>query len=361
MKNTCIVLRNINSPLVSVDFSAIVDCFMEGGFPIDKVLVLPFNNVSALCESIAAERDSSDNIIFIVDDVLLQSLKSVVSKYLERDFTTEYTLLTDKNIYLVCPAGKNGLPIVKGQLLPVLIKRFGQNTSKFVVRLVGAPMRKIQKIFKDISDLSRNSLGYHLNENYGDIRMEILYDNSTPAILVDSVKRIIVEGLSDYIYSMQDESLEAKLIDALKRNQWKISLAESFTGGGVGYRIVSVPGASEVYLEGLNTYSDDAKKRRLGVTKETLTEYGAVSDQTAYEMATGLLMVEGCDVAVSTTGIAGPDSDGSGKPVGLCYIGVGLGEQIYIYKFTISGDREKVTKTAINYALFQALKVIDQS
>ena len=145
-----------------------------------------------------------------------------------------------------------------------------------------------------------------------------------------------------------------------------MSCAESFTGGGVGRRIVEIPGASEVYYEGLNTYSNESKKERLGVKESTLQTEGAVSAETAKQMANGLMWRGHCNIAVSTTGIAGPKSDNTSKPVGLCYIAVAVKDGLTFkgttaYKYNILGDRKTITETAINYALFLAYRSIKQN
>ena len=83
---------------------------------------------------------------------------------------------------------------------------------------------------------------------------------------------------------------------------------------------------------------------------------GAVSDETAYEMATGLIAAGDCDISIATTGLAGPKSDRTELPVGLCYIAVGLKEKVYVYRYRFEGTREEITETAINYALFLAYR-----
>jgi len=357
MKNTCIVLRNINSSVSTVEYEKIVDAFMVGGFVIDRIAVLSFEAVAELCDMIEYQRKTSDNIIIIADSVLIQSLKNVLSKYLQKSFSSEYYLQTEKTDFYVCPSGAAGADLVRGQFIPALSKKFGVNTCKLIFKMVGVPMKLVQKAVTDVLDLTRNSTGFNITENFGDIRFEIIYDASTPAILSDSIKRVVLESLNYYVYSLEDETIEERLFRTLKLQNKKISVAESFTGGSIASRLVALPGISEVYIEGLNTYSNDSKISRLGVKKDTLSKYGAVSDQTAYEMAAGL-QADGCNLAISTTGIAGPDSDGSGKPIGLCYIDIGNGEQIVVYKFNLAGDREKVIKTATNYALFQAYKAL---
>ena len=142
----------------------------------------------------------------------------------------------------------------------------------------------------------------------------------------------------------------------LKLRRRKISVAESFTGGGIAKRLTSVSGASEVYFEGLNTYDELSKINRLGVSEFTLRSAGTVSDQTAYEMATGLLNTGCCDIAIATTGLAGPKTDRSMQPVGLCFIAVGVKEQVLVYRYKFDGSRQEITEKAINYALHAAYK-----
>ena len=104
------------------------------------------------------------------------------------------------------------------------------------------------------------------------------------------------------------------------------------------------------------TYSNESKVKRLNVNKADLDRHGAVSAVVAYQMAAGLLRSGNCDVAVATTGIAGPKSDDTEKPVGLCYIAVGMKDGVHTYKLNLTGNREEITETAKNTALFLAIK-----
>ena len=204
--------------------------------------------------------------------------------------------------------------------------------------------------------MSGDRLTYNYRRRYAEDVIEIVYDSSVPRMLTDDVLRLLAEGLGDSVYALDDTPIEKRLVQLLKLRDKKISVAESFTGGGVARRIVSVPGASEVYFEGLNTYDERAKIKRLGVSEYTLGTMGAVSDETAYEMASGLIATGDCDIAVATTGLAGPRSDRTELPVGLCYLAVGLKEKVYVYRHRFSGSREDITETAINYALFLAYR-----
>ena len=136
----------------------------------------------------------------------------------------------------------------------------------------------------------------------------------------------------------------------------KLSLAESFTGGRVVAEIIKNSGASAYVNEGLVPYSNQSKIKRLGVQSKDLDSQGAVSAVVAYQMALGLLKEGNCDMAICTTGIAGPNSDDTDKPVGLCYIAVGMKDGIHTYRNRLSGTREQITETAKNTALFLAIK-----
>lgn len=169
----------------------------------------------------------------------------------------------------------------------------------------------------------------------------------------------LVDGLSDCLYCDEDLSPEENFLRFLISNKIVIATAESCTGGMLASSIINVGGASEAFFEGLITYSNASKIDRLGVSSETLAEYGAVSEQTAKEMAVGLIG-ENVDFAISTTGIAGPSGGSEEKPVGLVYVGVAYKDYPPVaYKFLFDGDRTKIRKSAKNAAIFKAWKYLD--
>lgn len=121
-----------------------------------------------------------------------------------------------------------------------------------------------------------------------------------------------------------------------------ISTAESCTGGMIASYLINYPGISEVFLEGAVTYSNEAKHNRLGVNNDILNKYGAVSEETAREMAIGIAKTANTDVSIVTTGIAGPEGGTLEKPVGLVFIGVYVQGKVTIQKCLFKGDRNKV-------------------
>ena len=139
---------------------------------------------------------------------------------------------------------------------------------------------------------------------------------------VDEMTDKVKDLIGEYVYSYDDEDLLQVVGRLLLEKHITISCAESCTGGLFAGALTSIAGISSVFERGIVTYTNRAKKAELGVRKETLDQYGAVSAQTAMEMAAGLSAKTGSDVCISVTGIAGPDGGTEEKPVGLVYIGV---------------------------------------
>lgn len=152
--------------------------------------------------------------------------------------------------------------------------------------------------------------------------------------------------------------MEEELVEILTKKQYKITTAESCTGGLVAATIVNVSGASEVFQAGFVTYANEAKEKELGVKSETLQTYGAVSEKTAKEMAIGCASHAKAQVGISTTGIAGPGGGTAEKPVGLVYIGCAVRSNVYVEKNVFSGDRQQVRRQAADRAIGFALESI---
>lgn len=148
-----------------------------------------------------------------------------------------------------------------------------------------------------------------------------------------------------------DVALEQRIVELLTKNNLTVTTAESCTGGMIASTIINVSGASEVYNEGFITYSNEAKIKYLGVNSSTLSEYGAVSSQTAYEMALGACKMTGANVSIVSTGIAGPGGGTKDKPVGLVYIGCCIMGDTKTTECHFKGDRMSVRSAACKEAL----------
>jgi nicotinamide-nucleotide amidase len=159
------------------------------------------------------------------------------------------------------------------------------------------------------------------------------------------------DRLGNYVYAEDWETLEDAVGRLLIERGLTLATAESCTGGLLGNRITNVAGSSEYYLGGIVSYSDAAKMNLLGVSQETLKEFGAVSEETAQEMAEGARRVLQSDVGVSITGIAGPTGGTEDKPVGLVYIAVDVAGDVAVRKFVFSEDRRYNKEVSAQAAL----------
>lgn len=169
--------------------------------------------------------------------------------------------------------------------------------------------------------------------------------------LIGPMEESIRTRVGKYIYGEGDTSLDEVVSKILVEKNLKIAVAESCTGGMVSASLINYPGISSVFMEGLITYSNEAKMERLGVKKETLDKFGAVSEETAIEMAQGVCKKFNTNVGVSTTGVAGPGGGTDEKPVGLVYIGVCINGKTKVKKLNLSGNRFKVRQRAAKEAL----------
>jgi PncC family amidohydrolase len=150
---------------------------------------------------------------------------------------------------------------------------------------------------------------------------------------------------------MSDIPLENRIGELLRRRGLRLAVAESCTGGLIGHRITNVAGASTYYMGSVTAYAYEAKVRLIGVRWATLEKYGAVSRETALEMARGVRRSLAADIGVSVTGIAGPGGGTPDKPVGLTWIGLSAAEVDEAWQFIWPGDRLAVKEQSAEMAL----------
>ena len=193
-----------------------------------------------------------------------------------------------------------------------------------------------------------------LVKDYGTlIRLQTKIENKKN---VAKIVKKLYNRISEFIIGEDDERIENTIFECLNSGEkpLTISTAESCTGGMIASKLIEVPGISKNFIESIVSYSNEAKIKRLKVKKETLEKYGAVSEEVAREMLAGLKT----DIAISTTGIAGPDGGTKDKPVGLVYIGIKVKDEVKVFKRELKGDRNKIRQRAMMHALYNLLKIL---
>jgi PncC family amidohydrolase len=176
-----------------------------------------------------------------------------------------------------------------------------------------------------------------------------------------SLKLAIIASLSLMAFNVNscEKHLAEQLVNIAKEKKLVVATAESCTGGMISSAITAVPGSSSVFSYGFVTYGNDAKEKLLNVQHRTIEQYGAVSEETAREMAIGALNSSRADIAVAVTGIAGPTGGTDEKPVGLVYIALATKDRVEVVKNNFTGDRSAVRLSATKKALEMSIDAVE--
>ncbi|MBC3899522.1 competence/damage-inducible protein A [Acetobacterium malicum] len=187
-------------------------------------------------------------------------------------------------------------------------------------------------------------------------------DENEMNALLDHYEEIMLSRFEDNIFSFSKDSLQITVCKLLLEKNITLATAESCTGGLIASQVTEYPGISKIFGTGLVTYSNEAKINLLGIKKETLDTYGAVSNETAIEMCENLQKISQAMLCVSVTGIAGPDGGSAEKPVGLVYIGVCFDGKTDVYHYHFNGDRKVVQQKTANKVFHLIRKtIVDKS
>ena len=245
-----------------------------------------------------------------------------------------------------CAIEKDGkhiimLPGPPGELKPMFfksaakyLKRFSDKTIiSHSIRTFGIGESAMAQKVNDLFDGSNPTLAPYAKNGEALLRVTAMAQSKEDAEkLCAPIIKEVSKRLDGLIYGIDVPNIETAVVNMLKEKHLKLATAESCTGGYIGKRITDIPGSSDVFECGIISYSNEIKANVLGVSRDDLQKYGAVSEQVAKQMAIGALKVSGADIAVSVTGIAGPGSDGTDKPVGLSYIGIAAKDFVYAKK-----------------------------
>lgn len=239
---------------------------------------------------------------------------------------------------LVLPGPPRELkPMFRNCAVPYLMQFSDRIIVSHNIRTFGIGESSMAERVNDLFDAENPTVAPYAKDGEALLRVTAMARTKDEAEnLCKPVINEIKNRLDGFVYGVDYTCIEEAVIEKLKEKHIKVATAESCTGGLIAKRITDVPGASEVFDCGIISYANEIKHRVLGVSEDDLNKYGAVSEPVARQMAQGALKVSGADIAVSVTGIAGPDSDSTNKPVGLVYIGLADRDNVWVRELRTS-------------------------
>jgi nicotinamide-nucleotide amidase len=343
MKVSILALQYIQKIDCEQQISKLIDLLTKNGIEINAVTKAKFSEEDLLIYLKYLSSISSYIIIFNADKKAKQTLGAS-----ESDIYFSYNSSDIAFIDM-----DNGIALFENMVLPVILSKSITHRYKYILRTYGLDTERAKELIKDVSRAkARVSIEFIQTRSLCDI--EIGYTDNMSGIEVINIVNEIKKILKDYLYEEGTVSISKKALDLLREKQRKLSIAESYTGGHIVSELVKNAGASTVLYEGLVTYTDRAKMLRLDVEKETIEKDGAVSSETAYQMAAGLIKA-GADIAMATTGFAGPEGDN----VGLCYLALGDKNGIHIFENHFLGSRSDIILQGCDNAFFKLIKYLN--
>lgn len=276
---------------------------------------------------------------------------------LDNDNGTAPGLIMEKDTKraILLPGPPNEMiPLFKEQVEPYLQKLRPELIVSKMIKICGMGESQVEDKLLDLIDRQTNPT-IATYAKTGEVHVRVTASAPTTEVadrLIRPVVKEIKKRMGMFVYSTkEEETLEMAVVRLLKKYELTVATAESCTGGLVAGRLVNVPGASDVFKEGFVTYSNKAKRKHLDVSKNTLKKYGAVSKETAKEMAIGGAFATDSDLCVAVTGLAGPDGGSEEKPVGLVYMACCLGDKVTVEKYQFKGNRSKIREQSVVRAL----------
>ena len=197
--------------------------------------------------------------------------------------------------------------------------------------------------------------------NVGKVRLRLTIkgeDKDTLQKVLDNAKKEVVSSIEEYIYGFDEDTLEQNIGDLLTDRKVTLGTAESCTGGYLAHLITSVSGSSAYYKGSIISYANEVKQDLLGVSKDTLEQFGAVSEQTVSEMITGALSQLKVDIVIAISGVAGPSGGSEEKPVGTVFIGIGSNQKTIVKKLSFTNHRERNIQLSSVVALVMLRKFL---
>lgn len=330
-----------------------------------KEIVAEFLGLKLVLDEKSKERIRSyfqDKGRILVESNFRQAYFPEGCKIIENDMGTAPGCIVEKDNKVIVM-----LPGPPKELIPMFDKVIDYFKERTQVRLISRFLRIVgigeslveQKIFDLVSSQTNPTLATYAKDGIVTIRVTASNEGGQdPETLVNDMVDKICEILGEDVYTVDNEELEFTVFKLLKEKKLKIATAESCSGGVLAELLTSIPGSSEVFLCGAVTYSEESKISLLSVNRETIESFGAVSKETAYEMAEGICKKIGSDVGVSITGYAGPTAEKDNKNVGLVYIGVCYRGKTVVKEFNLFGNRDRIRTMSAVSALDMVRRII---
>ena len=260
----------------------------------------------------------------------------------------------DEKVLVILPGPpREVIPLMEKYIIPYLEKRTGKVFISDIINISGIGEGHMEEKIMDIIEAQENPTVAPYAKEHG-LTLRVTASASTEQearLLLEPVVKKVCDRLGMDVYAIGDTTLEAVVASLLIEQNLSISVAESCSGGLLAGRLINYPGISKVFKEGFITYSNESKINTLGVDSKILSKYGAVSEEVAKQMAKGAADRAKSDVALSITGIAGPDGGTDEKPVGLVYIGLYLLGEVKVMKMDSWGSRDNVRRRSVSQAL----------
>ncbi len=266
-----------------------------------------------------------------------------------------YIVENDGKAVILLPGPPNEMvPMFEEAIFPYLKKKQNKIFVSSMVKICGVGESKAETELLDLIGGQTNpTIAPYAKDGEVHFRITAAADNKEEGerMIAPVVEELFRRFDSNIYTTKEEETLEEVVVSLLKEKKLTLSTAESCTGGLLTGRLVNVSGVSEVLMEGFITYSNEAKQKYLGVKPETLAAYGAVSAQTAGEMAAGAAGAACAQAALAVTGIAGPEGGTEQKPVGLVYIACYLKGKVTVRELRLRGKRSGIREQSVIQAM----------
>ena len=265
-------------------------------------------------------------------------------------------IIAENGKHVVLMPGPPGelIPMFEKSIMPYLAGLTTGVIYSRTVKICGVGESKAESMVEDLVDAQDNPT-IATYAKTGEVHLRVTAtapDEKEAKKLVKPMVKELKGRFGNHVYTTDSEvTLEKAVVDLLMANKLTACTVESCTGGMLSARLINVPGVSEVFKSGYVTYSNKSKRKLLGIKKNILVKYGAVSEQIAREMAKTAATLARTDVSVSTTGIAGPDGGTPEKPVGLVYIACNVCGRVTVKECHFHGTREKIRESTVSAAL----------